>query len=178
MDKRNLLIIIATGVLVTLLITPYLQNGKAIMEPDTQQSSMAKETQINTVEPIPSENSVELVYFWSKYCQYCKKEEPILQEVLGEHPTLKFTRIDMNTEEAIPEIKKYRVMGTPTHVLVDEESTKIEVGSIDKEQLTKFICQKLRDEECGNTQVITELFEGQPEEDEKVSEVVTGGFCP
>lgn len=170
----------AAGVLIIILIIPYLSEGKAsetMIDSDTKQSFRAKETNITWVKVIPPDNSVELLYFWSEYCFYCKKEEPILQEVLREHPTLKFIRIDMNKEEAIPDIKKYRVTGTPTHVLVDEKSTKIASGFLDKEQLTKFICQKLRDEECQKTHLIPDRKEGQPEEDEIEPAIVTGGFC-
>lgn len=102
----------------------------------------------NTTTSISRESSVTLKYFWSAYCVYCIREEPILQEVLREHPTLNFIRIDVNKEESIPEMRKYKVSGTPTHVLIDRDSTIISAGLMNKRQLTSFICSKLKDYSC------------------------------
>lgn len=94
---------------------------------------------------------VTLKYFWSEYCAYCKKEEPILQEVLKEHPTLNFIRIDVDNSSTQVEMGRYRVTGTPTHALIDSKSTKIVVGFMNKKQLTSFICSKLDDEACNKS---------------------------
>lgn len=91
---------------------------------------------------------VTLKYFWSKYCGYCKKQDPILIEFLRDHPRLNFVLIDVNTLESKPQMIKYGAFGTPTFIL-QKGNVEVKVAGLQsREQLTSFICPKLVDEMC------------------------------
>lgn len=103
----------------------------------------------STLQDFWSDNAtVTLKYFWSAYCGYCKKQDPILYEFLQEHPTINFVLIDVDEVKNKLEMLRYNAFGTPTFIL-EKGNVVLKTGGLQtKDQLTAFICPKLQDETC------------------------------
>lgn len=71
---------------------------------------------------------------------------------MGRHPTLNLIIVDVNKAENKELMKEYQVVGTPTFILFEgnNESALRIPGFINKGDFEKFVCMKLKDDECEN----------------------------
>lgn len=169
--NKSLVITVASA----MIVISILFIAKGITGSSRESPPEVKSVEAQGLGGVSESTSVELKYFWSAYCAICKKQDPILAEILMEHPSLKFTRVDTSQKESVSEMEKYSVFGTPSFVLVDNESAEVVVGFLEREQLSRFICQKLDDAVCGNARKIR--VEGGGKAPEDVPVVSGGGFC-
>ena len=75
---------------------------------------------------------------WASWCGPCRMLAPVFEEVAGEHPDVKFCKINVDEE---PELTKiFNVTSIPTVALVkDNTFIDILVGYVSKEKLSEFI---------------------------------------
>lgn len=84
---------------------------------------------------------LKMKYFYTPFCPWCRKEEPILRELLAEKGLL-FSLGWYDLRYCSEEVEKYKVSGVPTFVFSTYNSTKeyTHYGFIYKEDLNKLIC--------------------------------------
>jgi len=83
-----------------------------------------------------------LAMFWGSWCPVCKRSQPMLEELSGDHNEIKIKtiNIDRNPQTA----SKYKIAGTPTfYLFVDGEKKAMKVGSVTRQQLEEFITDHL-----------------------------------
>lgn len=105
------------------------------------------EEKIKTKEKCPdakggSENAyLHVKYFYSKFCPWCIKEEPILQKIVknyGDHIHVIWYNIN-NCPELV---EKYKVSGVPTFIFstFNNQTEYSHYGFIPEEDLMKLMC--------------------------------------
>ncbi len=88
-----------------------------------------------------NDSYLKVKYFYSPFCPWCKREEPILQKLVREHGNLFY--IEWFNINRCPEIAdKYKVSGVPTSVFStsDENKEYSHYGFIYENDLKKLIC--------------------------------------
>lgn len=83
---------------------------------------------------------LKIKYFYSPFCPYCWKEEPILKEMLDKHGNA-FSLERYDIRYCDKEVDKYKIMGTPAFVFSKngEDKEFKQPGFISKKQLEKII---------------------------------------
>jgi len=84
---------------------------------------------------------LRMKYFYTKFCPWCKKEEPILNDLVASHGNLFYIQW-YDLTQCGEDARKYDVVGVPTFVFskLGDETTYTKYGFIPQEDLTKFIC--------------------------------------
>jgi thiol-disulfide isomerase/thioredoxin len=84
---------------------------------------------------------LQIKYFYSEYCPWCKKQEPILQKLISEYGNLIYIEW-FNINSCPEDADKYKVSGVPTTVFrtSDEKKEYSHYGFIYEEDLRKLIC--------------------------------------
>ena len=89
-----------------------------------------------------SENAyLRIKYFYSKYCPWCTREEPILQEIVEKYGNL--VQVSWYDVNKCPElVAEYKVSGVPTTIFhtFDNETEYSHYGFIYKKDLRKLVC--------------------------------------
>jgi thioredoxin len=83
-----------------------------------------------------------LVDFWAEWCGPCKMIAPVLEEIAGEHPTLRIAKlnVDDNPEAA----RRYGVMSIPTMIVFkDGLEAKRLIGAKGKGQMVQELAEYL-----------------------------------
>ena len=88
-----------------------------------------------------NQSYLKIKYFYSDYCSWCKKEEPILQRIINEYGDLVYIEW-FNIRSCPQEVNKYKVSGVPTFVFStsDEKEEYSHYGYIYENDLKKLIC--------------------------------------
>jgi FKBP-type peptidyl-prolyl cis-trans isomerase 2 len=84
---------------------------------------------------------LKIKYFYSPFCPWCIKEEPILEELIQTYGHL--FNIDRYDVRYCPEqVSKYQVSGTPAFVFSTENGAKefVHPGFIERDKLKEIIC--------------------------------------
>lgn len=79
-----------------------------------------------------------LVDFWAEWCGPCKQLTPIIEEISGELPNLKVTKVNIDQSPEAPQ--KYGVRGIPTLMIF--KGGKVigtKVGALPKSKLVEWI---------------------------------------
>lgn len=84
---------------------------------------------------------LRIKYFYSDFCPWCKREEPILQKLVGEYGHMIYIEW-FNTLQCSEEVNKYKVSGVPTFVFSEsyEKKEYSHYGFIYEKDLRKLIC--------------------------------------
>lgn len=84
---------------------------------------------------------LQIKYFYSKFCPWCIKEEPILNRLVQDYGNL--VHIDwINTKKCAEMVDQYQISGVPTFVfsLIDNRTEYSHYGFIYEKDLLKFVC--------------------------------------
>ncbi len=88
---------------------------------------------------------LQIKYFYSNFCPWCKREEPILQRMVKNYGNLVY--IGWYNINACPElVNKYKVSGVPTFVFstADNQTEYSHYGFIYEKDLMKLMCDVTR----------------------------------
>jgi|SRR3989339_1054712 len=88
-----------------------------------------------------NESYLRIKYFYSDYCPWCRKEEPILQKLVMEHGDWFYLEW-FNIGSCDKDVDKYKVSGVPTFIFstADEQKEYSHYGFIYENDLEKLIC--------------------------------------
>lgn len=84
---------------------------------------------------------LQIKYFYSKFCPWCIKEEPILEKLVKNYGNL--IHIEWyNVNDCSELVNRYRVSGVPTFVFstYDNQTEYLHYGFVYEEDLVKLIC--------------------------------------
>lgn len=84
---------------------------------------------------------LQMKYFYSEFCPWCKKEEPILQRLVENYGNL--IHIEWYNVNSCPElVNKYRVSGVPTFVFSanNNQTEYAHYGFIYEKDFVKLLC--------------------------------------
>ncbi len=89
-------------------------------------------------ENFTQQDGVVLVDFWAPWCGPCKRIGPIIEELAGEMPDVKFGKV--NTDENQETAANNGVMSIPTLVIYkDGKKADTVVGAVPKDQLVSAL---------------------------------------
>jgi thioredoxin 1 len=82
---------------------------------------------------------MKIIDFYADWCQPCKAMEPIVEQLLTEHPRVKIEKINVDKQPDYAQL--HGVMSIPTFIFVDDRGEEVgrEVGSVNKESLEQHI---------------------------------------
>ena len=152
--KKNKLVwniaIISIFVLVILNIVMFIRgteyNEKLYISKNNQSDNLFT-GKIETGEKCPdaeggSDNAfLQVKYFYSKFCPWCKKEEPILQKLVKDYGNLIHIEwYNVNNCQEI--VNKYKVSGVPTSVFstYDNQTEYSHYGFVYEKDFMKLMC--------------------------------------
>ena len=92
----------------------------------------------NFKEEVEEYSGLAVIDLWATWCGPCRMIAPVLDEIEGEMPDVKFCKINVDEE---PELTRlFKVQSIPTVALVkDNTLVDISVGLVPKEKLVKLI---------------------------------------
>ncbi len=117
------------------------------MEIINQSNSTSIEAKTETGESCPDAIAgvdtafLQIKYFYSKYCPWCVKEEPILQELVKNHGNLvSIEWYDVNNCQEL--VNQYKIGGVPSFVFstIDNGTEYSHYGFIPQEDIVKLTC--------------------------------------
>ena len=83
---------------------------------------------------------LRIKYFYSDFCPWCKREEPILQKLVSEYGNLVYIEW-ININSCSEDVDKYKIGGVPTFVFsASDEKEYSHYGFIYENDLKKLIC--------------------------------------
>jgi len=84
---------------------------------------------------------LQIKYFYSDFCLWCRKEEPILQRLVADYGGL-FNISWINTNSCPKDADKYKISGVPTFVFSSSDALKeySHYGFIHEKDLKKLVC--------------------------------------
>lgn len=84
---------------------------------------------------------LRIKYFYSDFCPWCQREEPILQKIVQENGNLFYIEW-FNINSCSDDVKKYKIGGVPTFIFStsDEKKEYSHYGFIYEDDLRKLIC--------------------------------------
>ena len=152
MNKSNPIWVVLIVVMLFFLIFNIVLSSKISeynekMETLNQSNSTSIEAKKETAENCPDATGglgdafLRIKYFYSKYCPWCVKEEPILQDLVQNHGNL--VSIGWYDINECPElVDKYKIGGVPSFVFstIDNETEYSHYGFIPEEDIIKLTC--------------------------------------
>lgn len=103
-------------------------------------------TKSNFEEEVLKSDKPVLVDFWATWCGPCKAMIPIVEEISNEMDDIKVGKVNVDDEEFLA--RAFNVRSIPTFIMFDSgKVTRITLGSMEKEDLVKFIKGELEVEE-------------------------------
>lgn len=100
----------------------------------------AIQTQQDWTDKVQMAKGKVLVEFFATWCGYCKRQQPVLEECIGEINSLGATVVQVDIDKFPEQAAQYQVTGTPTFVLFEDG---IEVnrhpGIMDAQEFAAFI---------------------------------------
>jgi thiol-disulfide isomerase/thioredoxin len=151
MKKDNPIWIITIVIIFLLVVLNIVFSTKINEIKDYQINSSNQEVNISKKINLPttcpdssggnSGSYLRIKYFYSDYCPWCRKEEPILKELVAADGNLVYIEW-INIDSCHNETVKYNVGGVPTFVFStsDGEKEYSHYGFIYKKDLRKLIC--------------------------------------
>lgn len=109
--------------------------------------NLSSQGKIETGEKCPDayggfdESPLQIKYFYSQFCPWCIKEEPILQKLVKDYGTI--VRIKWYNINECPElVKKYKVSGVPTLIfnVVNNQTEYSHYGFVPEKDIMKLVC--------------------------------------
>ena len=77
-----------------------------------------------------------LVDFWAEWCGPCRMIGPVLDEMAGDHPAVKFVKLNVDESPAVAQ--QFNVMNIPTILAFEDGELKQRiVGAMPKQKLTE-----------------------------------------
>lgn len=153
MKKSNLIWIFAITAIFILLILNFVfsikisETKKNLVDLNSTELSINLTRKITLLSKCPdsaggNNNSyLRIKYFYSDFCPWCKKEEPILQKMIGEYGELIYIEW-ININSCHTYVEKYQVNGVPTLVFStsNEQNEYSHYGFTYESDLRKLIC--------------------------------------
>jgi len=139
-------IIALTNVIMSMRITDYQEELSLSIKNNAINGVFLGKVKTN--EPCPDAEGgldtavLQVKYFYSKFCAWCMKEEPILQRLVKEKGN--FVNIKWYNVRSCPELTaKYKVSGVPTFVFstFNNKTEYSHYGFIYEEDLKKMVCE-------------------------------------
>ncbi len=153
MKKNNLLWDFAVVVIVVVFIANIVMFMKVSYYKETPSSLEANNTNISFGEKVrtgwecpDAEGGIksaflQIKYFYSSFCPWCMKEEPILQRLVKNYGNL--VHIEWyNIRDCPKMVADYNVKGVPTFVFstIDNKTEYSHYGFVYEEDLIKLVC--------------------------------------
>lgn len=99
---------------------------------------MLEITKENFKKEVEEASGLVLVDLWASWCAPCRMLAPILEELEGEYPSVKFCKI--NVDDEIDLARAFKVKSIPMVALVkDNTFVDMSVGYVPKEVIKKLI---------------------------------------
>jgi thioredoxin 1 len=66
----------------------------------------------------------ELIHFTAEWCQPCKAMAPMIDKFVTDNPDIKYTKIDIDSADAVAPLEEFVVRGVPTFVILENNEIK------------------------------------------------------
>ena len=97
-------------------------------------------TSLNFKEEVEEYKGLAVIDLWAPWCGPCRMLAPVLDELEGEYPTVKFCKINVDEEEELA--RAFGVSSIPMLAFVkDNVFTDVSVGYVPKANIVKLIEQ-------------------------------------